>query len=193
MASRWLAGFVSLVVLPVLASCTILGERSEEQPARYDVREAVVLANADVPKALIHGVDRRVGDSIRATVRTEPLPRVVLTVKIEKVEKGIGQKQDRNSASVVARATAVDSGEEIAMTTFRVFNYGSLENADQGLAEEIAARLRHGFALARPPISKTDQVPQAAPPPSDTPSIAFPDAPAADIPTAAAPAAGAGI
>ncbi|MDI7863261.1 hypothetical protein MRS76_14985 [Rhizobiaceae bacterium n13] len=147
-------GLFAFLILPIVAACSIERPSLEEKTPRYDVRQAVVIAKGDIPPALIEGVDRRVEDAIQATVRQEPLPRVVLTIEIQEVEKQIGQKRDRNSAIVTARATAVENGMQVALITFRVFQYGSLEMADEGLAEEIAARIRSIFDLQRPSITR---------------------------------------
>ena len=158
------------------SSCVHDPMPAEVQPVNYDVREAAVLAGPDVSLALIREVDSRVSDAIASTQRTVMLPRVVLTVTIDKVRNGVGESRDGNEATFTVNATSVDSGEVVASGNFKVFSPTlNKQTADFNLAEEIAARIRFAFGLTRPSVNKMRQpmppMVQAVPDPSVSPAV----------------------
>jgi hypothetical protein len=119
----------------------------------YDVRAAVVMAGPNVPLPLVQGVERRVSDAVAATVRTEVLPRVVLTVRLDNVATSIGLDKNKNQIDVKVSAASVDTGAVISEGEFKVLTQTSTSSlAVESLAEEVAARVRSLFYLERPPL-----------------------------------------
>ncbi|THF52125.1 hypothetical protein E6C51_04710 [Allorhizobium terrae] len=119
----------------------------------YDVRAVVVVAGPKVPLALVQGVERRMSDAVAATVRSEVLPRVILTVRLEQVGISIGLDNNKNEAEVKVSAASVETGELVAEGDFKVLTEtGNASLAAESLAEEVSARLRSLFYLQRPPV-----------------------------------------
>jgi len=117
----------------------------------YDVRAAVVMAGPDVPLPLVQGVERRVSDAVAATVRTEVLPRVVLTVRLDNVATSIGLDKNKNEVEVKVTAASVDTGAVVSEGDFKVLTETTAPSlAAESLAEEVAARVRSLFWLQRP-------------------------------------------
>jgi type IV pilus biogenesis protein CpaD/CtpE len=122
--------------------------KKQEKPV-YDVRGAVVLSSTTMSAELLSGISDRVNAAIRGTVRTSELPRVVLTIRIVSIAKGLGFQKDRNVAKVSIDAASVEDGSVIAVTSFEVTSMTADPNlADDILAEDIAARVRSAFALS---------------------------------------------
>jgi type IV pilus biogenesis protein CpaD/CtpE len=122
--------------------------KKQEKPV-YDVRSAVVLSSTTMSAELLSGISDRVNAAIRGTVRTSELPRVVLTIRIVSIAKGLGFQKDRNVAKVSIDAASVEDGSVIAVTSFEVTSMTADPNlADDILAEDIAARVRSAFALS---------------------------------------------
>jgi type IV pilus biogenesis protein CpaD/CtpE len=122
--------------------------KKQEKPV-YDVRGAVVLSSMTMSAELLSGISDRVNAAIRGTVRTSELPRVVLTIRIVSIAKGLGFQKDRNVAKVSIDAASVEDGSVIAVTSFEVTSMTADPNlADDILAEDIAARVRSAFALS---------------------------------------------
>lgn len=164
---------VFLLLLAVVASCAAMKRNLQEERAPlYDVRDVTVFATARNAMGVIGGVDRRVSDAIAVTRRYEPAPRVVLTVRIDRVALGLGEGHDRNEADFTVDVVSVDSGAVFATGGFKAINY-SLPSAgtEEFLAETIAARIRYVFSLMTPPTAYVS--PQRFPP--------RPAAPAPDI------------
>ncbi|WP_454849555.1 hypothetical protein [Rhizobium binxianense] len=131
-----------------LTACAGLWARKPPEPM-YDVRSAVVLSGPHMPAALLSGISDRVNAAIHATVRTTPLPRVVLTIRVVSIEKGLGYQRDRNLARISIDAASVDDGSVIAVTSFEVTSFAADPNlANDIMAEDIAARVRATFALS---------------------------------------------
>ncbi|MGO4194477.1 hypothetical protein AB4Z13_03830 [Rhizobium sp. YAF28] len=131
-----------------LTACASLMPKKQEKPV-YDVRGAVVLSSTTMSAELLSGISDRVNAAIRGTVRTSELPRVVLTIRIVSVAKGLGFQKDRNVAKVSIDAASVEDGSVIAVTSFEVTSMTADPNlADDILAEDIAARVRSAFALS---------------------------------------------
>lgn len=154
---------VALLVLAFLASCGSLVRRPIDRPLYYDVRDVAVLAGASVPPRIIAGVDRRIRESIFATVRNEPLPRVVLTVTLQDFGP-IGMFGNRRMGTTFrVVATSVDSGIDIAAGSYQVMSVTDEPGlAEDSLAEEIAARVRYAFSLAMPQAMTPLPRPRAA-------------------------------
>lgn len=165
MARHILRAFVILLVGLMVVSCAAMKHyyRDERLPL-YDVRDVAVLSSRPVSYALIQGVDTRVSDAIAATVRRQALPRVVLSVKIDRVIKGAGERRDRNEAEFSVDVASVDSGALIASGSFKAVSYSmTVQTADENLAEDIAARIRYAFGLTTPSILKVRRPPVLPP------------------------------
>lgn len=158
--ARFFVRLFTLLFLGVLITgCAAVKRYQDERLPRYDVREVAVLARGRVSPALIRGVDSRVSHAISATIRTQALPRVVLSVKIDKVVKGIGENRDRNEATFSVDVFAVDNGALLGNGMFKAISYStSADTAELGLAEEIAARIRSAFDLMTPPLPRARNV-----------------------------------
>lgn len=153
MLSRLLRFTAGVVCVLLLAGC--LSRVVDPAPKKffYDVRAVVVVAGPKVPLSLVQGVERRMSDAVAATARSELLPRVVLTVRLEQVGISIGLDNNKNEAEVKVSAASVETGEVIAQGEFKVLTEtGSASLAAESLAEEVAARLRSLFYLQRPPV-----------------------------------------
>lgn len=175
---RFFSRTISLLLLVFgIASCAAMTRNLQEERAPlYDVRDVTVFASARNAMGVIGGVDRRVSDAIAVTRRYEPAPRVVLTVRIDRVALGLGEGRDRNEADFTVDVVSVDSGAVFATGGFKAINY-SLPSAgtEEFLAETIAARIRYVFSLMTPPTAYVS--PQRFPP--------RPAAPAPDLDDAA--------
>ena len=114
----------------------------------YDVRSAIVTAQADVSRQLVAETDRLVDQAIHATVRQVSLPRAILAVRIDRtayVPLVIG---GRHEARVTVEAIAVGNGEPIADGGFKVSAFAlDRANGDEILAERIARRIAAEFRL----------------------------------------------
>lgn len=130
-----------------LTACTSFFAKAPAGPV-YDVRSAVVLSGPNMPPELLSGIGDRVNEAINATVRTTELPRVVLTIRVVSIEKGVGFEKNRNIAKVNIDAASVEDGSVIAVSSFDVTSTAIDQNAaDEILADDIAARIRSIFAL----------------------------------------------
>ncbi len=203
------AFFFLLIVWGVTACAVVRPGFQQDRFPLYDVRDVTVFANQPGSAGLIAGVDRRVSDAIAATRRLEMVPRVVLSVRLERVRKAMGVESDRHEAEFSVDAVSVDNGAILASGDFKAITYSdAVEMRDEILAEAIAARIRAAFGLMTPPVTMSgmrrppppeyDQPPlepvQFDPPPApltlpDTP-VMQPDAggPAPAFPPAPKPA-----
>ncbi|MCL6708407.1 hypothetical protein M8R20_15505 [Pseudomonas sp. R2.Fl] len=138
-------------MLAVLPSCMLTGREPIRRPLLYDVRDVAVIGREDVPVTVLAGVDRRIAAAIHATRHTQPLQRVVLTVKFDDYRpvQPFGDRRARVRFKVTA--ADIDTGDPVAAGTFVV--HSTTDNpwiADENLAEEVASRIRFAFTL-RPP------------------------------------------
>ena len=85
MLSRLFRITTGVVVMLLLAGCISRVFNPPPKKFFYDVRAVLVVAGPKVPLSLVQGVERRMSDAVVATVRSEVLPRVVLTVRLESV------------------------------------------------------------------------------------------------------------
>mgnify|MGYP001359649013 CR=1 FL=1 len=149
---RFLARLLAVVaVLSVLPSCILSGREPIRRPLMYDVRDVAVIGREDVPVTVLAGVDRRIAAAIHATRHSQPLQRVVLTVKFDQYRpvQSFGDRRARVRFKVTA--ADIETGDPVAAGTFVV--YSPTDNpwiADESLAEEAASRIRFAFSL-RPP------------------------------------------
>lgn len=142
--------WLGLIACLALGACASLTAKSDPPPM-YDVRSAVVLSGPGIPAELLSATGSRINAAIAATTHEEALPRVVLTVRIVEVQKGLGYQADRNSAKVSINAASVESGEVVAVASFDVTTFARDPSlADQIMAEDIAARIRSTFSLSMP-------------------------------------------
>ena len=159
--------FFFVIVLWGVTSCTAVrsGFQQDRFPL-YDVRDVTVFANKPGSAALIAGVDRRVSDAIAATRRLEVAPRVVLSVKLERVRKAMGVDGDRHEAEFSVDAVSVDNGAILTSGDFKAIVYSdAAQTRDEILAEAIAARIRAAFGLMTPPAPMPGT--RRLPPPGD--------------------------
>ncbi|MBX4984404.1 hypothetical protein [Rhizobium lentis] len=138
----------AVLVCVALTACVSLSARKPEAPL-YDVRSAVVLSGPNIPGVLLAGISDRVNAAINATVRDTVLPRVVLTIRVVSVEKGLGFQKDRNVAKISVDAASVEDGSVIAVSAFDVTSIAADPKlADDIIAEDVAARIRSVFSLS---------------------------------------------
>jgi hypothetical protein len=136
------------MVCLTLTACAAFSFRGPPKPV-YDVRSAVVLSGPGMPAELLSGIGERVNAAINATTRDSVLPRVVLTVRVVSVHKGLGFQKDRNTARISIDAASVDDGSVIAVSAFEVTSVAADPTvADDILAEDVAARIRSIFSLS---------------------------------------------
>lgn len=190
---------LALFVVGILASCSWMN-RPITRPLVYNVREATVIANANVPLRIIEGVDRRVSDAIRATRPPAGAERVVVVIRIDKLGYGFNARRKLQSATFTVTAASVETGDPVATGTFTVNSpTDDPVMAEESLAEEIASRVRFAFSLASPTIRKvvlpprttstrlmTDPAPRASVVPQASPTAPLAAAPAAVPPPSAA-------
>ena len=155
MLLRFFQATFILAVAAFLSSCSLYGHLPIDRPLYYDVRDVSVIADVRVPEALIARVEDQVSDAIEGTRRREPLPRVVLTVKID--DFGLGRRFPPQLSHARFRVTAasVDSGDPVAVGIYTV-RAGSNDpaTANAVLAAAIASHIRYAFALAPPPMPR---------------------------------------
>ncbi|MDC7742268.1 MULTISPECIES: hypothetical protein [Rhizobium] len=131
-----------------LTACASLSATKPEAPM-YDVRSAVVVSGPNMPAELLAGINDRVNAAINVTVRDTVLPRVVLTIRVVSIEKGLGFQKDRNVAKISIDAASVEDGSVIAVSAFDVTSIAADPKlADEILAEDVAARIRSVFSLS---------------------------------------------
>ena len=136
------------LVCIALTACVSLSANKHEAPV-YDVRSAVVLSGPNMPAELLSGINDRVNAAINATVRDAVLPRVVLTIRVVSIQKGLGFKNDRNVAKISIDAASVEDGSVIAVSAFEVTSIAADPKlADEIMAEDVAARIRSVFSLS---------------------------------------------
>lgn len=134
-----------------LCACTAMPEIEKPQPILYDVRGAVVVAPPDVPKDLLPAINDRVNAAIAATTPPGPLPKVVLTIHVQRVLKARGFNTDRNIADVSVEITSADTGSVIAVNSFESTTFApNSKVSDDLVAETVAARIRAIFGLKIP-------------------------------------------
>ncbi|TAZ83832.1 hypothetical protein ELH72_11575 [Rhizobium ruizarguesonis] len=136
------------LVCIALTACVSLSATKPEAPV-YDVRSAVVLSRPNMPAELLSGINDRVNAAINATVHDTVLPRVVLTIRVVSIQKGLGFQKDRNVAKISIDAASVEDGSVIAVSAFDVTSIAADPKlADEILAEDVAARIRSVFSLS---------------------------------------------
>lgn len=199
MVHRIFRAAFAVLFVSLLSACNPFGQIPIDRPLYYDVRDISVIADARVPEALMARVDRQVAAAIAVTRRREPLPRVVLTVKIDDFRLGTRFPFHLSHARFRMTATSVDSGNPIATGTY-VVRSGSNDPATVSyqLAEDIVSRVRFGFALAQPragiPVSRkphqstrlSGYIAPRSPAPKSVTGFADPQIPAGEAPAAAA-------
>ncbi|WP_064685478.1 hypothetical protein [Rhizobium bangladeshense] len=136
-----------LVCIALTDCASLLGPKPA--PQLYDVRSAVVLSGPNMPAQLLSGINDRVNAAIKATVRDTALPRVVLTIRVISIQKGLGFQKDRNVAKISVDAASVEDGSVIAVSAFDVTSMAADPKlADEIIAEDVAARIRSVFSLS---------------------------------------------
>ncbi|MGV8936856.1 MAG: hypothetical protein ACOH2J_07005 [Allorhizobium sp.] len=153
MVHRIVRAAVAVLLVALLSACSPFSQIPIDRPLYYDVRDVSIIADARVPEALLSRVDREVSAAIAATRRSQPLPRVVLTVKIDDFRIGTRFPFHLSHARFRMTAASVDSGNPIATGTYIVRSASNdPATVSAQLAEDIASRIRFGFALAQTPI-----------------------------------------
>ncbi|MBB4195101.1 hypothetical protein GGE45_005020 [Rhizobium aethiopicum] len=138
----------TVLVCIALTACVSLSANKPKAPL-YDVRSAVVLSGPNIPAELLAGINDRVNAAINATMRDTVLPRVVLTIRVVSIEKGLGFQKDRNVAKIRVDAASVDDGSVIAVSAFDVTSIAADPKlADDIMADDVAARIRSVFSLS---------------------------------------------
>jgi hypothetical protein len=202
MTARSLRTAIAFGLVLCLVSCASIQARIFPKHLVYYVRNVTVMADARMPRDLLSGVDARISASIAATPPPKGAERVVLMVKIDRLDRGEGARRRMARAHFTVTATSVDTGEPVAEGQYVVnastddprFALGSL-------AEEIAVRIRSEFSLAQPVVRtvsipqrtistllKTDPSVASEPTPPAAPSVSASPA-RAPLPPAVAPAA----
>jgi hypothetical protein len=188
-----------------LVSCASIQARMFPKHLVYYVRNVTVMADARMPRDLLSGVDARISAAIAATRPPKGAERVVLMVKIDRLDRGEGARRRLGRAHFTVTATSVDTGEPVAEGRY-VVNASTDDPrfAIGSLAEEIAARIRFEFSLAHTLVRtvpaprtmstllKTDPVVASAPTPPAFPRVSGPSralqSPAVASPAPAVPA-----
>ncbi|ARQ58419.1 UNVERIFIED_ORG: hypothetical protein GGE64_000278 [Rhizobium etli] len=138
----------AVLVCIALTNCASLLGPKPAAPL-YDVRSAVVLSGPNMPAELLSGINDRVNAAINATVRDTALPRVVLTIRVISIQKGLGFQKDRNVAKISVDAASVEDGSVIAVSAFDVTSMAADPKlADEIIAEDVAARIRSVYSLS---------------------------------------------
>lgn len=205
MFARFFTSGFALLLVCVLASCTLFNGGPITRPLSYQVRAVTVLADASIPTTIVAGVDRRVSAAIAATRPPAGAERVVVLVKIDRLSYGYNARRNLQTARFTVTATSVETGNPVATGSFLVNNpTNDPMMAEESLAEEIASRVRFAFSLAspslrkvvRPPRTQSTRLKSALAP--EAPDVAEPISPVAAAPAAAvlapqaqSPAAGA--
>lgn len=141
------------VVALLVVGCSLHLFEPKPREFYYDVRAAVVVAGPKIPLPLVQGVERRMSDAVAATTRTEVLPRVILTVRLDDMSTSIGLDKNKNEINVKVSAASVETGAIVSEGEFKVMTETSSSAlASESLAEEVAARLRSLFSLQRPTL-----------------------------------------
>lgn len=209
MTARSLRTAIAFGLVLCLVSCASIQARIFPKHLVYYVRNVTVMADARMPRDLLSGVDARISASIAATPPPKGAERVVLMVKIDRLDRGEGARRRMGRAHFTVTATSVDTGEPVAEGRY-VANASTDDPrfALGSLAEEIAVRIRSEFSLAHPVVRtvsmpqrtistllKTDPVVASAPTPPAVPRVSGPpraqQSPVAANPASAAPAAAA--
>jgi hypothetical protein len=208
MTARSLRTAIAFGLVLCLVSCASIQARMFPKHLVYYVRNVTVMADARMPRELLSGVDARISTSIAATRPPKGAERVVLMVKIDRLDRGEGARRRMACAHFTVTATSVDTGEPVAEGRY-VVNASTDDPrfALGALAEEIAARIRFEFSLAHPMVRtvpaprtmstllKTDPVVASAPTPPAVPRVSGPPrpqrSPAVVSPASAVPAAAA--
>jgi hypothetical protein len=206
MTARSLRTAIAFGLVLCLVSCASIQARIFPKHLVYYVRNVTVIADARMPRDLLSGVDARISAAIAATRPPTAAERVVLMVKINRLDQGEGARRRMGRAHFTVTATSVDTGEPVAEGSYVVnASTDDPRYALGSLAEEIAARIRIEFSLSapvvrpipvpRPTIStllKTDPVVASAPTPQALPRASGPQrplpSPAVATPAAAEPA-----
>jgi hypothetical protein len=202
MTARSLRTAIAFGLVLCLVSCASIQARIFPKHLVYYVRNVTVIADARMPRDLLSGVDARISAAIAATRPPTAAERVVLMVKIDRLDQGEGARRRMGRAHFTVTATSVDTGEPVAEGSYVVnASTDDPRYALGSLAEEIAARIRIEFSLSapvvrpipvpRPTIStllKTDPVVASGPTPQALPRASGPQRPLPS-PAVATPAA----
>lgn len=151
MTARSLRTAIAFGLVLCLVSCASIQARMFPRPLVYYVRNVTVMADARMPLDLISGVDARISAAIAATRPPKGAERVVLMVKIDRLDRGEGARRRLERAHFTVTATSVETGEPVAEGKYVVNAPTDDPRFARGaLAEEIAARIRFDFSLAHP-------------------------------------------
>lgn len=152
------AGMAGLCL--ALAGCQTLVQPAT--PLAYDVRDVAIVAPGTVSPRAMAALDRALTDSVRATRRPVPLPRVVVLVTLEdRIASETGPLSFSRS-TVTVSATSVDSGEDIAVGRFAVLGRGfSQAAAEEDAMRQVADAVQSSFGLtaAAAPPARSRPVP----------------------------------
>ncbi len=183
MTARSLRTAIAFGLVLCLVSCASIQARMFPRPLVFYVRNVTVMADARMPLDLISAVDARVSAAIAATRPPQGAERVVLMVKIDRLDRGEGARRRLERAHFTVTATSVETGDPVAEGRY-VVNAPTDDPriARAALAEEMAARIRFDFSLAHPLIRSLP-----APRTTSTSLKTDPDLQAMPTPRAAAP------
>lgn len=153
MSARSLRTAIAFGLVLCLASCASIQARMFPKHLVYYVRNVTVIADARMPLDLISGVDARVSAAIAATQPPPGEERVVLMVKIDRLDHGEGARRRMERAHFTVTVTSVETGEPVAEGKY-VVNASTDDPrfARGALAEEIASRIRSDFSLVHPTV-----------------------------------------
>ncbi|MBF2715793.1 hypothetical protein [Agrobacterium vitis] len=150
---RYLRVLAFLSICMALAGCMAGLFQSDQKKFYYDIRAVTVLAGPKVPLVLVQGVERRLSAAVAATVRSEVLPRMILTVRVEAMASGLGLDKQHNEAEIKVSAASVETGDVVAQGAFKVLTITNDQTlGPESLAEEISARIRSLFSLTAPKL-----------------------------------------
>lgn len=113
--------------------------------ALYDVRGAFVTVGEGIAPALAREVEQRLKTAVQATVRKEPLPRVVVSVRIDQITQTPFFFGQRHKVRFTVKAASVANGSVIAVGV-----YSASSANGWALAEKIARIAGKALALEPP-------------------------------------------
>ena len=111
----------------------------------YDVRGAFVTVGEGISPALARDVEQHLKSSIQATTRKEPLPRVVVSVRVDSITQTPFFFGQRHRARFTVKAASVANGSVIAVGVY------SASSANGWVLSEKIARIAAKALSLDPP------------------------------------------
>lgn len=148
--------FIALAVL-TLASFRMPAGDGKDGGMVYDIRGAFVTVGEEIDPRLARTVEQHLKAAIRATERSESLPRVVVSVRIDELKRDDSFFGPRIRARFTVKAAAVNSGAVIAVGV-----YSARSRSDRSLAHRISRAAARALSLEAPADLSLGQALEAA-------------------------------